>query len=100
MPLSTTHTLSTAIMGVGVVNGVRAVNWRVARDVMVAWLLTFPICSAIAWGSAMLIRQLPAAIQLGLVTSGAAITAGMVLRNRLMHDGRGDERGAPASVGR
>ena len=88
VPLSTTHTLSTAIMGVGVVEGVRSVNWRVARDLMLAWALTFPICAAISWCSAMLIRQLPAAMQLGLVGAAAALTAALVLRRKLAYNGR------------
>ncbi len=82
VPLSTTHTLSTAIMGVGVVDGVRAVNWRVARDLMLAWILTFPICAALGWGSAMLTRQLPGAIQLGVVGASVVVALGIVLRHK------------------
>jgi PiT family inorganic phosphate transporter len=49
IPLSTTHTISTAIMGVGVVHGVRAVRWGITRELVTAWMLTFPICAAISW---------------------------------------------------
>jgi len=49
IPLSTTHTISTAIMGVGSAQGVRKVRWVVAKDIVAAWLLTFPICGAIAF---------------------------------------------------
>jgi PiT family inorganic phosphate transporter len=50
IPLSTTHTISTAIIGVGVVHGMRAVRWGITRELVTAWVLTFPICAAISWG--------------------------------------------------
>ncbi len=49
IPLSTTHTISTSIVGVGTACGFSAVRWRVFRDVVLAWILTFPICGAIGW---------------------------------------------------
>jgi PiT family inorganic phosphate transporter len=52
IPLSTTHTINTSIMGVGSVKGFSAVRWGVVRQVVLAWILTFPICGAISWGIA------------------------------------------------
>ena len=49
IPLSTTHTITTAIMGVGTTRRFSAVRWGVSRDIVMAWLLTFPICATIAW---------------------------------------------------
>lgn len=49
VPLSTTHTISTAIMGVGAAKRLSAVRWGVVREVVLAWMLTFPVCGAIAW---------------------------------------------------
>ena len=49
IPLSTTHTISTAIVGVGAVRGTHAVHWGVTRQLLIAWILTFPICAAISW---------------------------------------------------
>ncbi|TAK61253.1 MAG: inorganic phosphate transporter [Bacteroidetes bacterium] len=49
IPLSTTHTISTSIMGVGSAKRVSAVRWGVVREVVLAWILTFPICGGIAW---------------------------------------------------
>ncbi|MBI4008616.1 inorganic phosphate transporter [Candidatus Roizmanbacteria bacterium] len=49
IPLSTTHTISTAIMGVGAVQRRQAVRWSVARNIVYAWILTFPVCGLIAW---------------------------------------------------
>jgi PiT family inorganic phosphate transporter len=49
IPISTTHTISTAIVGVGAVKGSRAVQWTLARQLVAAWVLTFPICFGISW---------------------------------------------------
>lgn len=49
IPLSTTHTISTAIMGVGASKRLSAVRWGVVGEVVAAWILTFPVCGAIAW---------------------------------------------------
>lgn len=49
IPLSTTHTINTAIMGVGSVKRFSAVRWGVAGEIVFAWLLTFPACAAIAY---------------------------------------------------
>ncbi len=49
IPLSTTHTIATAIMGVGATRRVSAVRWGVSRDIVTAWILTFPICGLLAW---------------------------------------------------
>ncbi|MBI4431669.1 MAG: inorganic phosphate transporter [Candidatus Omnitrophica bacterium] len=50
IPLSTTHTISSAIVGVGATRRFSAVRWGVSRDIITAWILTFPICGFIAWG--------------------------------------------------
>jgi PiT family inorganic phosphate transporter len=47
VPLSTTHTISTGIMGVGASRRLSAVRWRVGGNVLAAWILTFPICFAL-----------------------------------------------------
>jgi PiT family inorganic phosphate transporter len=52
IPLSTTHTISTAIMGVGASRKASAVRWGVAGEVVTAWILTFPVCGLLAWGFA------------------------------------------------
>jgi PiT family inorganic phosphate transporter len=52
IPLSTTHTINTAIMGVGSTKRFSAVRWGVGRTIVLAWVLTFPICGAIAYGLA------------------------------------------------
>lgn len=56
IPLSTTHTITSAIVGVGTARGVRAVRWGVTVELITAWVLTFPICAIISWSSVKLIR--------------------------------------------
>jgi PiT family inorganic phosphate transporter len=56
IPLSTTHTISTAIMGVGATRGLSAVRWGVTRDLVTAWVLTFPICAGISYACVKVIR--------------------------------------------
>lgn len=56
IPLSTTHTITTAIMGVGATKRFSAVRWGVSRDIVMAWILTFPICGFLAWAVAKLIQ--------------------------------------------
>ena len=52
IPLSTTHTISTSIMGVGATRRLSAVRWGVAGQVVTAWILTFPVCFGLGWLSA------------------------------------------------
>jgi PiT family inorganic phosphate transporter len=52
MPVSTTHVISAAIMGVGSSRGVRGVRWGVARSIIAAWVITIPAAgfvAAISW---------------------------------------------------
>jgi len=58
IPLSTTHTINTAIMGVGTTRRFSAVRWGVSRDIIVAWILTFPVCGLIAWTVSKLVLAL------------------------------------------
>ena len=49
IPLSTTHTINTSIMGVGAVRRFSAVRWGVTGQIITAWILTFPVCGIIAY---------------------------------------------------
>jgi inorganic phosphate transporter, PiT family len=49
IPVSTTHVISSAIMGVGASDRFSAVRWGVAGDIVVAWILTLPASAAVAW---------------------------------------------------
>jgi len=56
IPVSTTHCISSAIMGVGTAKRLSAVRWGIARSIVLAWIMTFPICAAIGWLVAWLFR--------------------------------------------
>ncbi len=49
IPVSTTHTISSAIMGVGTTKGFKKVKWQVAGRIVQAWIFTIPTCIALGW---------------------------------------------------
>ncbi|HWX86407.1 MAG TPA: inorganic phosphate transporter, partial [Xanthobacteraceae bacterium] len=59
IPVSTTHTITGAIVGVGAARRVSAVRWNVASSIVYAWVITIPasaIVAALAYGAVSLIR--------------------------------------------
>jgi PiT family inorganic phosphate transporter len=56
IPVSTTHTITGAIMGVGATHRLSAVRWGVATRIVWAWILTIPISGAVAAAAYVLIR--------------------------------------------
>ena len=58
IPVSTTHTIAGAIMGVGAVNRLSAVRWGVARQVILAWILTIPAASLVGATSYVVIAAI------------------------------------------
>ena len=58
IPLSTTHTINTSIMGVGAARRLSAVRWGVVGSVVAAWVLTFPVCGLIAWVTAHIFQRI------------------------------------------
>lgn len=56
IPLSTTHTITTAIMGVGSSRRLSSVKWSLGKDIVITWLFTFPVCFAISAGFALLFK--------------------------------------------
>ena len=62
-PISTTHTITSAVMGVGATKRLSAVRWGVARTILTAWVLTFPAAGLAAaacyWISHLLIEVIP-----------------------------------------
>ena len=49
LPVSTTHTKMTAMMGAGAAKNIRSVNWGVAKEMVAAWVFTFPGCGLIGF---------------------------------------------------
>jgi len=62
-PISTTHTITSAVMGVGATKRFSAVRWGVAKSIVAAWILTFPMAGLVAaacyWVSHLLIEVIP-----------------------------------------
>ncbi len=58
MPVSTTHTVSGAIAGVGSIQRTKAVRWRIATNIVWAWVMTIPAAGVAGWIACVLIRSL------------------------------------------
>jgi len=58
IPVSTTHTITGAIIGVGATRRLSAVKWGVAGRIVWAWVITIPIAAAVSWVSYHLISPL------------------------------------------
>lgn len=54
IPVSTTHTKTTAIMGVGAARRMSNVNWSVVKELVLTWVFTFPGCGLLGFGMAKL----------------------------------------------
>ncbi len=55
-PVSTTHVISSSIMGVGSAKRLSAVNWSTAKNIIIAWVVTFPVTILFGMGFALLFR--------------------------------------------
>lgn len=58
IPVSTTHTKTTAIMGVGSAKRLSNVNWKVVKEMILAWVLTFPGCGLLGMLSTYLFMKI------------------------------------------
>ncbi|MBI2940365.1 MAG: inorganic phosphate transporter [Chloroflexi bacterium] len=58
IPISTTHAISSAILGVGATRGTKSVRWQVAGNILMAWVLTIPCCFALGYLLTSLVRML------------------------------------------
>ena len=56
IPVSTTHCVAGATMGVGATKRLSAVRWGVTRNIVLAWVLTFPICGVLGYLIATLLK--------------------------------------------
>ncbi|MEU8229782.1 inorganic phosphate transporter [Actinoplanes sp. NPDC048967] len=57
-PISTTHTITSAIMGVGATKRLSAVRWNVAGNIVLGWIITFPAAGALACVIYLAVRPL------------------------------------------
>ena len=58
IPISTTHAISGAILGVGATRRLSAVRWGIAGRIVTAWVLTIPACFLLGWGVTLLIHAI------------------------------------------
>lgn len=58
IPVSTTHTKTTAIMGVGAAKRLSSVNWSIVKEMVLAWILTFPGCGLLGFAAAHLFMKI------------------------------------------
>lgn len=58
IPVSTTHTKTTAIMGVGASKRLSSVNWGTVKEMVSAWILTFPGCGLIGYLMALIFMKI------------------------------------------
>jgi len=58
LPLSTTHVISSTIMGVGSSQRLSAVRWSVGGNIILAWVFTIPACLGLSWAVAKLMQML------------------------------------------
>jgi inorganic phosphate transporter, PiT family len=58
IPVSTTHTITGAIIGVGATTSLSRIKWGVARSIVIAWLVTIPASALVASASLLLARRI------------------------------------------
>ena len=58
IPVSTTHNISSAIMGVGAAKRLSAIKWTVVERMVWAWILTIPVTAVLGWGLVRLVQAL------------------------------------------
>ena len=91
-PLSTTHTISGAVMGAGSAKRVSAVRWGVAGNIVAAWDLTIPASAAIGG----LVYGLTRAFGEGAL--GPAVVSALIVAMIAAAFGRRVQRGSPISA--
>jgi len=58
IPVSTTHTITSSIIGVGVTRSLNSVRWALALEIVVSWILTLPATMILGGCSMLLLRRL------------------------------------------
>jgi PiT family inorganic phosphate transporter len=58
IPISTTHAINGAILGVGATKRLSAVRWGIAGRIVTAWVLTIPACFLLGYAFATLLRAI------------------------------------------
>jgi PiT family inorganic phosphate transporter len=58
LPVSTTHVSNSAIIGIGLLKGLRAIRWATVRDMVLAWIVTLPVSALLAGLAYVILSQL------------------------------------------
>ena len=61
VPVSTTHVISSAILGVGATRRASAVRWGLAGRIVAAWVVTLPVCVTLGWATYAVLRLITGA---------------------------------------
>ena len=86
-PLSTTQTISGAVIGSGAAKRVSAVRWGVAGNIVLAWVLTLPAAATIGGITFLITRAFGTGALGPIVVSTAIVTGGIVLFARRSREG-------------
>jgi len=78
-PLSTTHTISGAVIGSGAAKRLSAVRWGVAGNILIAWIITIP-CAGLVGAAMELVTRLPGGVAYVFVLTG--VIAGLAFTGR------------------
>jgi hypothetical protein len=74
VPVSTTHTITGGILGVGTAKGARAVKWAIGAKIFYAWIFTLPMCFALAFALSWFSGRTTPLVMTGTVVALIAAT--------------------------
>ena len=57
LPISTTHALIGAVLGVGMARGLKAINLQTIKEIVISWVITIPLCALFSILSFYLLKQ-------------------------------------------
>ena len=90
-PVSTTHTVSSSVLGAGAAGSrLRAVRWGVAGNIVIAWLITLP-CAALVGAGVEFLTRLPGGVFFALAVAAGAGTLALMARSRHLSAGKVSE---------
>ena len=96
-PVSTTHTISSAILGAGASTRFSAVRWGIAGNIAIAWLVTIP-CAALVGAAMELVTRAPGGVAIAFASTGAIALLAFVARTRTSSSQRLTRPAAPSAA--
>jgi uncharacterized membrane protein YfcA len=98
IPVSTTHAIGSAIMGVGATERLSAVRWGVAGQVVLAWIFTWPSCMVLGYFLEKAFANYEPTLVLGLIAAVLAVIGYLLLAKNRREIRENAERIALASA--